>query len=300
MNSIWVIAHDSAAAADLVRGARGLVPFVGVVNVGGDAVPGADLTITVPLPTDGGLLESVAAPIADLLVTQGAHLVLFSGDTQSRLLAGTVAALLHTSVRNITSITSQGDATLVTRAVYGGLAVATEQLGDKPAVLIVGAGALPEFDGDLAAGEVRVLDAGPIAGGPRIVETRPKQVQAVNLAASKRVVGVGRGFAAEADLGMARDLAAKIDGEIACSRPIAEGVNWLPVERYLGVSGATIRPDLYIAVGISGQVQHMVGVNRAKTIVAINKDKAAPIFQHADYGIVGDLYDVLPALIAAL
>jgi electron transfer flavoprotein alpha subunit len=110
------------------------------------------------------------------------------------------------------------------------------------------------------------------------------------------VVGVGRGFAAEADLDLARTLAVKLGAELACSRPIAEGVDWMPAERYLGVSGATIKPDLYLAVGISGQVQHLVGVNGAKVIVAVNKDKNAPIFASADFGVVGDLYQVLPEL----
>ena len=82
--------------------------------------------------------------------------------------------------------------------------------------------------------------------------------------------------------------------------PVAEGLGWLPTERYVGVSGATIRPDLYLAVGISGQVQHMAGVNHAKVIVAINRDKNAPVFGQADLGVVGDLYDVLPALTNAL
>ncbi len=91
-----------------------------------------------------------------------------------------------------------------------------------------------------------------------------------------------------------------LGAELACSRPIAEGVKWLPTERYVGVSGATIKPDLYLAVGISGQIQHMVGVSGAKTIVAINKDKNAPIFGQADLGVIGDLYQVVPALIDAL
>ena len=96
---------------------------------------------------------------------------------------------------------------------------------------------------------------------------------------------------------MVEELAGLMEAEVGCSRPVAEGMNWLPKERYIGVSGAMLKPDLYLALGISGQVQHMVGVNQAKAIVAINKDKAAPIFSQADYGIVGDLYKVLPSLI---
>lgn len=81
---------------------------------------------------------------------------------------------------------------------------------------------------------------------------------------------------------------------------MAEGVGWLPKDSYVGVSGQTVKPDLYVAVGVSGQLQHMAGVREARTIVAINNDEHAPIFAHADYGVVGDLYEVLPALVTAL
>ena len=89
-------------------------------------------------------------------------------------------------------------------------------------------------------------------------------------------------------------------GELACSRPLAEGVDWLPKERYIGISGQHIAPELYVAVGISGQLQHMVGVRDAGVIVAVNSDKNAPVFGQCDYGVVGDLYQVVPALTAAL
>ena len=102
-------------------------------------------------------------------------------------------------------------------------------------------------------------------------------------------MSAGRGFAAEEDLQKARDLAAKLGGAIACSRPLTEGVNWLPTELYVGVSGITVTPKLYIAAGISGQMQHMVGANRSATVIAVNKDKNAPIFKQCDFGIVGDL-----------
>ena len=87
---------------------------------------------------------------------------------------------------------------------------------------------------------------------------------------------------------------------MACSRPVAENEKWMEHERYVGISNLMLKPELYLAVGISGQIQHMVGGNGAKVIVAINKDKNAPIFQYADYGIVGDAVKILPALTAAL
>ena len=91
-----------------------------------------------------------------------------------------------------------------------------------------------------------------------------------------------------------------LEAEIGCTRPLAEGLDWYPRERYIGVSGAFIKPDLYMGIGVSGQVQHTVGVTDSRVIVAINKDKNAAIFHQADYGIVGDLYAFLPAFISAL
>jgi hypothetical protein len=122
----------------------------------------------------------------------------------------------------------------------------------------------------------------------------------VELGSAKTIVGIGRGLKARADLELVEDLAAATGAEVACSRPLAEGVDWVAKERYLGISGQHVAPDLYFAIGISGQIQHMVGVREAKVIVAINSDPAAPVFGECDFGIVGDLYEVVPALAAAV
>jgi electron transfer flavoprotein alpha subunit len=127
-----------------------------------------------------------------------------------------------------------------------------------------------------------------------------KTLAAVNLAAAKRVVCPGRGICKQEDLTMISDLARLLEAEIGCTRPLSEGLDWLPRERYIGVSGAFIKPELYLGIGVSGQVQHTVGVIGSRIIAAINKDKNAPIFDQADYGIVGDLYVVVPALVEAL
>jgi electron transfer flavoprotein alpha subunit len=300
LQNVWVVAPEPAGAATLALGARALADSVNAVVVGGDeALPGTDLTVAVPAPPDGVLVESYATPIADLLRSRGARLVLLGSDVSSRLLAGLVAAKLGTSVLTASTAEAAGDDIAITRTAYAGLAVATERPTGSPAVLVVAPGVLPP-QAPTGAGRAERVELSPAADGTHVVEVRPKTGESVDLAAATRVVGVGRGFAAEADLGLARDLADALGAELACSRPLAEGLGWLPAERYVGVSGATIRPDLYVAVGISGQVQHMVGVNHAKVIVAINRDKNAPVFGQADLGVVADLYDVLPALTNAL
>ena len=123
-----------------------------------------------------------------------------------------------------------------------------------------------------------------------------ESARAVDLSAAELIVAVGRGIREEGNIGLVQELADVLGAELAASRPICDN-GWLPMGRQVGSSGQTVAPKLYLAVGISGAIQHMVGMKGARSIVAINKDERAPIFEIADYGIVGDLFDVVPALI---
>ncbi len=141
------------------------------------------------------------------------------------------------------------------------------------------------------------IDAGQIRQRPE--EPFQESKQAVDLGQAERIVAVGRGIKSEEHLPLAQELARALDAELAASRPICDA-GWLPMDRQIGSSGQTVAPALYLALGISGAIQHLVGMKGARTIVAVNKDADAPIFEVADYGIVGDLFEVVPALIAAL
>jgi electron transfer flavoprotein alpha subunit len=123
--------------------------------------------------------------------------------------------------------------------------------------------------------------------------------QAVDLSQAERIVSVGRGIKEQDKLPIARQLAEALHAELAASRPICDA-GWLPMERQVGSSGQTVAPKLYLALGISGAIQHLVGMKGSQTIAAINKDPDAPIFEIADYGIVGDLFEIVPAMIEAL
>jgi electron transfer flavoprotein alpha subunit len=168
--------------------------------------------------------------------------------------------------------------------------------------------ARPMFQGKLAAdviprgtAVVRVVEASVDAARIRQQPEAPFQEAraAVDLSQAERIVAVGRGIKNQESIALAEKLAAALGAELAASRPICDA-GWLPMERQIGSSGQTVAPKLYIAVGISGAIQHVVGMKGARTIVAINKDAEAPIFEIADYGITGDLFEVLPALTNAL
>jgi electron transfer flavoprotein alpha subunit len=141
--------------------------------------------------------------------------------------------------------------------------------------------------------ETIAVEVGEVRSKPEPAFQEVKQ--AVDLTKSDVIVAVGRGIKGQENLALAEKLAAALGGELAASRPICDA-GWLPIDRQIGSSGQTVAPKLYVALGISGAIQHLVGMKNAGTIVAVNKDAEAPIFDIADYGIVGDLFEVVPAL----
>ena len=152
-----------------------------------------------------------------------------------------------------------------------------------------GAAPVERFEPRLAADEIRSRPGEPFRESER----------AVDLTAAEIIVSVGRGIREAYNIAMVRDLADALGGELAASRPICDA-GWLPMERQVGSSGQTVAPRVYFALGISGAIQHLVGMKSSRTVVAINKDANAPIFEVADYGIVGDLFQVTPELTAAI
>jgi electron transfer flavoprotein alpha subunit len=215
--------------------------------------------------------------------------------SDSRLLAGAVGAAIGAEVlADVTTVCANGTGLLVSHLLLGGLA--TEQVSVTGPVVLIADGRMTPEPGT-AAGTIT-----PVAVEATVtrVSTEAAATGGGDLTVAARVVGIGRGLKDEADLALVRQLAAGLGAELACSRPIAEGMGWLPASCYLGISGQRIAPELYLAVGVSGQGQHMIGVRDAQTIVAVNSDPNAPIVAQADWTIIGDLYQVLPALTEAL
>jgi electron transfer flavoprotein alpha subunit len=185
----------------------------------------------------------------------------------------------------------QGKLTAIVRPSSSGTVIVTVQIGAFRADAVRRGGSASITPTEVA------IDAAAIRQQPEAPFQEAKQ--AVDLSQAERIVAVGRGIKSQDNLPLAQNLAKSMRAELAASRPICDS-GWLPMERQVGSSGQTVAPRLYVALGISGAIQHLVGMKGSRTIVAINKDADAPIFEVADYGIVGDLFEIVPALTAEL
>src|SRR5688500_4202786 len=198
----------------------------------------------------------------------------------------------------------RGDRASFIRPVYQGKIVAEVAAeGDQPHFVTVQIGAYraDQAKRGSAPAAIKTMSVAIEGSAIRQKAEDPFQEakQAVDLSQAERIVAVGRGIKAQEHIALAEKLAAALGAQLAASRPICDS-GWLPMERQVGSSGQTVAPKLYVALGISGAIQHVVGMKGARTIVAINKDPDAPIFEIADYGIVGDLFDIVPAMISEL
>ncbi|RYV49737.1 electron transfer flavoprotein subunit alpha/FixB family protein [Pengzhenrongella frigida] len=296
----WIIVAGDPAIGNLIDTARSLGGSVSVAVVGpravADTVAAAGVDKVVWFGEPGAVpAEAYATVVADAVAAATPGLVLAANRASDRVLLGATAARLQAPVlAAVSSITADGAGLVANCSVFGGIAEETVTVTGPLALLLEG-GPVPAASTTVPVEE---LPATPL--GITVVETKPSSFEQVDLGAAPRVVGIGRGLKTQEDLALINALADAAKAEVACSRPVAEGLDWLGKDRYIGVSGAHITPDLYFAIGISGQLQHMVGVRGAKTIVAINTDPNAPVFKEADYCLVGDLYALVPALTAAL
>jgi len=252
------------------------------------------------LLSGGALPEVEAAALAATSGEVGADVIVAAASKKGNEVAARAAEILDAGcVTEALSVAESGGSLTAKRAIYGGVAVGEFAFEAKPAVLTIALSALAGAEGDSAYGEVSAT-AGEDAGYDKELVKSEPLAKTVDLTKAKRIVSFGRGLAKKEDIGEVETLAKGLGAEIGCSRPIAEELKWLPQEHQVGITGAIVKPDLYIALGISGAIQHFAGMKDAKVIVAVNSNKNAPIFQFADYGIVGDIYEVVPALEQAI
>ncbi len=248
--------------------------------------------------------DAFVAALAQLVTALQPSHVCLPHTYQTRDFAPVLAARLdRVLITDVTGLSQRDGAPVFTRPMFQGKLVA-EVVAEGPAPHFVSF-QIGAFRADSATrGSGAPITARPASlDGAVLRQTAEAPFQeskaAVDLSQAERIVAVGRGIKAQEHLALAQQLATAFHAELAASRPICDN-GWLPMERQIGSSGQTVAPKLYVAVGISGAIQHLVGMKGARTIVAINKDAEAPIFEVADYGIAGDLFEIAPALIAEL
>ena len=252
-------------------------------------------TLLAPYTADGYVIA-----LQQLIQREEPSWVIFPHTYQVRDYAPALAARFGQVL--ISDVTAISDGPTFTRQLMQGRLSGTyRKSGAGICFLSVQAGAFPAVDNNAGSATVDIFT--PEIDAARI-RTRPGEpyraaAKTVDLSSARIIVSVGRGIKAQENIPIVQELAVALGGDVAASRPICDA-GWLPLERQVGSSGQTVAPKLYIAAGISGAIQHLVGMKGSQCIVAINKDPDAPIFEIADYGIVGDLMEVIPALTEAV
>jgi electron transfer flavoprotein alpha subunit len=248
--------------------------------------------------------DGYVAALVALIAAESPALVVLPHTYQTRDFAPRLAARLDRAIAtDCIAVKTPGASPVFTRPMFQGK-VSADIVLDGPVphfvtfqISAIRADSVKKGSGAPVRTVAASIDPSAIRQTPEAPFREAKQ--AVDLSEAERIVAVGRGIKGQEHIAIAQQLAEALGAEVAASRPICDA-GWLPMERQIGSSGQTVAPKLYLALGISGAIQHVVGMKGARTIVAVNKDAEAPIFEVADYGIVGDLFEVVPAIIAAL
>jgi electron transfer flavoprotein alpha subunit len=306
------------ATWETVAGAQLLAERVGGVPIK-IAVPGAAGRVAEELAAAGiGDVVTISDPalerytpdayvltLAQAVPTIAPRFVVIPHTYQTRDFVPALAARLQKPlITDVTALAGTADQPTFVRPMFQGkLAAEVRAVGDQPFFVTfqIGAFRADQVQKGSSPSTVTSLPVTIDRAAIRQVPEPPFQEaqRAVDLSQAARIVAVGRGIKSKEQLPVAEGLAKALGAELAASRPICDS-GWLPMERQIGSSGQTVAPKLYVALGISGAIQHLVGMKGSRTIVAINKDADAPIFEVADYGIVGDLFEIVPAIVAEL
>jgi Electron transfer flavoprotein, alpha subunit len=301
MAGIYVYSDRLDIAAELIGFARQTGKTAAVISLDEEqAKKMAELSAdkVYLLKGNSPVTENYSKAVAEFLRNQASDLLAVGATARGRDIAARIAGYLDCGmVSDVSSAEYINGEFITQRMMYGGAVIQSETLKGF-GVITVPAGkyeaASPGGTSEIITIDVAVDDRTTLIERTAIVK------EGTDLKAADRVVCIGMGMDKAEDVQMAEDLAAVLGADIGCTRGIAEERHWLPVEQYIGISGAEITPRLYLAMGVSGQVQHMFGVRDAKIIAAIDTNEKAPIFKSADYGIVGDMYEIIPLLSQAL
>lgn len=236
--------------------------------------------------------------LAEVIQSTGADTIIFSNNADGKAIAPRLAVKLKAGlVTGAIALPVTSEGFVVKKNVFSGKAFANVSIKTSIKIIALNPNA---FQVIKSTGTAEVVTFNAQVDTPRVKVTQTNKVTGtVPLSEAERVVSAGRGLKGPENWGMVEDLAAELNAALACSRPVAD-THWRPHHEHVGQTGLAIAPNLYIAIGISGAIQHLAGVNRSKVIVVINKDAEAPFFKAADYGIVGDAFEVVPKLTAAI
>ncbi len=242
--------------------------------------------------------EAHLTAVADAAAQASATVCLIPATTRGRELAPRVAVKLDAGlIEDVTGLTGEGGTVAAVRPEYAGKVYRSVKANTLPMVVSTRPNT---FDAVADAGAGARVDLSlDFSAKAKVVETRKAGGEKIDVAEADRIVGGGRGLKEPENFKLVEDLAETLGAAVAASRAVVDS-GWRPHAEQVGQTGKVVSPTLYIAVGISGAIQHLAGMTTSKTIVAINKDKDAPIFKVADYGLVGDAMEILPALNAAL
>jgi electron transfer flavoprotein alpha subunit len=313
MAGVWVFAENRELTLELLGIGRTLAAetgttisafLVGEQEQAKDYIShGANEVLFLPPLQEGQSPDAYIPVIAGEAEKADPDIMLFAATMRGRDLAARIAERLNTGLCS-GCVAIRFDKALKTfeaeRLAYGGAAIQKVAFTRRPAMASIPPRTFePAKEDSGREGQVRELPAAP-SSPARVVEKKAKERKTTNLPDARVVVCAGRGFDKKEDLDLVKQLADALGGEVGCTRPISEELHWLPEDLCIGLSGISIKPELYIGLGVSGQIQHMTGIRGAKVIAAVNKDENAPIFGASDLGIVGDLYDVVPKLIEEL
>jgi len=299
-----------AAAQQLSAGAMPVKVAVAGHNVSGVAGELAQAAVAEVIAVDHAALaqytpDAFVQALQQLITQAAPAMVFFPHSYQTRDFSATLATRLDRAlVTDVIGVTQSGGAAAFSRPMFQGkLTADVVPQGPTPHLISIQIGAFRADAMQKGASAASVataavkIDESTLRQKPEAPFQEAKQ--AVDLSQAERIVSVGRGIKSQENIAVAEQLAKAFGAELAASRPICDN-GWLPMERQIGSSGQTVAPKLYVALGISGAIQHLVGMKGSRTIVAINKDAEAPIFEVADYGIQGDLFELAPAIIAEL
>jgi electron transfer flavoprotein alpha subunit len=240
--------------------------------------------------------ENYAAALQQVIGTLSPKIVLLGGTSNGRDLAPRIAARLDVGVASDVDRLEWADGKLrARRPVYSGKAFATVEVEGTPAIATCRPNAFPAEEGEAREAEVVEAPWQPVETKAKLVETLTPEAGELSVAEADIIVSGGRGLKEPENFKYVRDLAHAIGGAVGASRAVVDA-GWIEHQHQVGQTGRVVTPNLYIAAGISGAIQHLAGMSSSKHIVAINKDAEAPIFRVADLGVVGDLFTILPAL----